>query len=273
MSPVRVISEADIPDAMRLKESANWNQTETDWRNVMCVEPAGCFGIDCDGRLAATATAVRFGCELAWIGMVLTHPDYRGRGFARLLMEHSVAYLLARGVRWIKLDATDMGRPLYARLGFVDECPIERWARPPAPCDAPPLPPLAEIPGALDREAFGADRGALLRLLAGIESARGPHGGYAMGRPGSKAAFFGPCVSRSAGEARDLVQWFLARHPGDMVYWDVLPENAAAASLARELGFAPLRRLVRMALPGAGAPPPFLHNDALVFGIAGFEYG
>jgi len=273
MTPVRLIGEADIGAAMRLKEAANWNQTELDWRNAMRLAPEGCFGIDCDGRLVATATAVCFGRELAWIGMVLTDPAYRGRGLARCLMQHALGYLAARGVEWIKLDATDMGRPLYASLGFVDESPIERWARPPAPCEGPELGPLTEIPYALDREACGADRGELLRLLAPIEAAAGPAGGYAMGRGGSKAAYFGPSVSRSQVEARALLQWFLKRHAGETVYWDLLPENDAALELARESGFAPLRRLSRMALRGAGGPPRFARHDQFVFGIAGFEYG
>lgn len=273
MPSVRVITANDIPDAMRLKEAANWNQTEADWRNVMRLAPDGCFGIDADGRLAASATAVPFGRELAWIGMVLTHPDYRGRGLARALMEHAIQYLEARGAEWIKLDATDMGQPLYARLGFEDECPVERWARPPAPCQAEELPALAEIPRALDLQACGADRGALLDLLRPFETARGPEGGYAMGRPGTKAAYFGPCVSPSPEEARRLLEWFLCRHSDETVYWDLLPTNAAAVALARAHGFAPLRRLVRMARRGAGAAPPLTHNDCLVFGIAGFEFG
>jgi GNAT superfamily N-acetyltransferase len=273
MSDVRLLTFADVPGAMRLKEAANWNQTEEDWRNVMRLEPEGCFGLDCDGRLAASATAVRFGSDLAWIGMVLTDPAYRGRGFARRLMQHAIEYCVSRGVEWIKLDATDMGKPLYCSLGFEDECAIERWGRQPAPCDGPELPPMGEIPRGLDHQAFGADRTALLALLKQFESACGPWGGYAMGRPGSKAAYFGPCVSRSPEEARELLRWFLARHAGQMVFWDVLETNPAALELAREFGFAPLRKLWRQGLRGSGGARPFVHNDALTYGIAGFEYG
>jgi GNAT superfamily N-acetyltransferase len=258
---------------MRLKAAANWNQVELDWQNVMRIAPEGCFGVECDGRVAATTTAVAYGRELAWIGMVLTHPDYRRRGLARLLMEHALGYLDGLGVDRIKLDATDMGRPLYATLGFEDECAVERWARPPAPCDGPELPPCTAIPYALDRAAFGANRAALLDTLAAIESAAGAEGGYAMGRAGSKAAYFGPCVSRSLTEARELLRWFVKRHAGETIYWDVLPDNRAAASLAREFGFAPLRYLTRMVRRGCTAAPAFRHDRCLQFGIAGFEYG
>lgn len=258
---------------MRLKDAAGWNQTERDWRNVMAVEPEGCFGIDCESTLAATATAVRFGRDLAWIGMVLTHPEYRRRGLARRLMEHAIEYLEREGVEWIKLDATDMGRPLYERLGFVEECGVERWARPPGEGEGVELAGDKELPLDLDREAFGACRAPLLRLLAGSGAVATHREGYAMGRAGSKAAYFGPSVARRPETARDLLGWFLSRHAGETVYWDLLPGNAGAKRLAEESGFAPLRRLSRMARPGTPDARPFARNDCCIFAIAGFEYG
>ncbi len=260
--PIRLLTARDIPDAMRLKEAAGWNQTEQDWRNVLELEPEGCFAIEMDGAVQATATAVCYGTRLAWIGMVLTHPDYRGRGLARALMEHAIAWLRARGVEWIKLDATDMGRPLYERLGFVAECAVERWAAT-APAVTEPRPSgSGRTPPALDVRAVGADRSKWLDHLA--------RQGSSAGRPGTKAAYFGPCVCTEAAEARERLCAFLAAHPGERIFWDVLPHNTAASELAREFGFAPLRQLVRMALPGPGT---FAHDDHLVYAIAGFEFG
>jgi GNAT superfamily N-acetyltransferase len=277
MSPVRVITTADIPAAMRLKDAAGWNQTELDWRNLFHLAPDGCFGIEADGELMATTTAVCFGSELAWIGMVLTHPDYRGRGLARNLMEHALRYLEGR-VAWIKLDATDMGRPLYAKLGFQDECKIERWSRPGSSSNSNsgvgfslrgtsvPLPPEVEK---LDRQACGADRRELLSVLTRIESSV-TNRGYAMGRAGSKATYFGPCIAETGTEATKLIDAFLDAHQGEAIYWDILPHNTEATRIASERGFQPLRKLVRMSIPG---PEPFKHDDSRVYAIAGFEYG
>lgn len=272
MSDPRLLGSSDIGGAMRLKEAAGWNQTERDWMNLLKLEPEGCFGIEHDGVLAATATAVCHGRDLAWIGMVLTAPEFRGRGYARRLMEHAIGFLRTRGVAWIKLDATDMGRPLYAKLGFEDECPIERWRRTGA-WSGPRTRDAAYTPlPALDREAFGADRSAVVASVA-VETAAVGEDAYAMGRPGSKAAYFGPCVSRSVSAARQLAEWFLARHAGEDVFWDLLPGNREAAGLARELGFEPCRRLMRMALPAPAGTPPLSRNDSLVYAIAGLEFG
>ncbi len=271
---LRALSPADIPAGMRLKEAAGWNQTEADWRNVIRFAPDTCFGIECDGSIVATTTAVCYGSRLSWIGMVLTHPDYRRRGFGRRLMEHALVALEARGVDWIKLDATGMGAPLYRDLGFEDESAIERWRAPARSVPSGCAGPYRAMEWAnLDQAAFGADRSHLLEMLAPLGAAAVPGEGYAMGRPGANAAYFGPCVTRSADAARELLRWFLAAHPDEPVYWDLLPGNTGAMRLAREFGFEPLRRLVRMVRKGAAVAAPLEHDDARVFAIAGFEFG
>lgn len=271
---VRVLAAADVPAAMRIKESAGWNQTEADWLNLLRLAPETCFGLECDGRLVATATAVCYGSALAWIGMVLTDPEYRRMGFARTLMEHTLAALDARGVEWIRLDATEMGSPLYRKLGFEEESAIERWLRPAGHFPgAGRACALGSLPAQLDRAAFGADRSELLAVLSALGFAVVADVGYAMSRPGSLAAYFGPCVSRNEGAAAELLVWCLQRHARDPVYWDLLPSNTEAVRLARGFGFAPVRRLVRMARRGVAGAPPLAHDDSLVFGVAGFEYG
>jgi ribosomal protein S18 acetylase RimI-like enzyme len=53
-----------------------------------------------------------------------TLPEHRGRGYAEGILRHMDAFMRRRyGVRESVLHATEMGRPLYARLGFraVDE--------------------------------------------------------------------------------------------------------------------------------------------------------
>ena len=271
---MRVLTLADISAGMRLKEAAGWNQTEADWRNLLELAPESCFGIECDGELRATTTAICYGRELAWIGMVLTDPAYRGRGLARRLLEHALEYLRRERVHWIKLDATAMGRPVYERLGFRDEAVIERWVRKPGirrtggNATRPFL-----LDAAIDREAFGADRAPLLRALAGIEATSIARAGFAMGRAGSTASYFGPCVARSKDAARDLLAGFLAKHGDESIYWDILAANGDAIELARGNGFERARELMRMSMAGVDNPEPLEKNDALVFAAAGFEYG
>src|ERR1041385_3750322 len=79
---LRLMTASDIEDASGLSPAAGWNQSDNDWRRLLECAPRGCFGIEVEGNLVASTTAVCYQRDLAWIGMVLTHPEYRGRGFA-----------------------------------------------------------------------------------------------------------------------------------------------------------------------------------------------
>lgn len=48
-----------------------------------------------------------------------TEPDYRRRGVAFKTLELLVADAMEKGVSAISLEATEMGRPLYEKFGFV----------------------------------------------------------------------------------------------------------------------------------------------------------
>ena len=55
----------------------------------------------------------------AYIMNMYTKPDYRRRGIAFKTLDLLVADARAKGITAISLEATDMGRPLYAKYGFI----------------------------------------------------------------------------------------------------------------------------------------------------------
>ena len=124
---IELLSDVHLPDALRLTEQSQWNQTERDWRRLLQLSPRGCFGAGLAGRLIGTVTTVAYGTELAWIGMMLVDPDNHHRGLGTRLMQKALEHLRADGVASIKLDATPAGRPLYESRGFRSEGLVERW--------------------------------------------------------------------------------------------------------------------------------------------------
>jgi GNAT superfamily N-acetyltransferase len=190
MANIRCLQEGDLSDCMRLKGAAGWNQTEADWLALMRFAPQGCFGIEAGGRIAATATAIVHE-GVGWIGMVLTDPRHRGQGFATALLEHALAYLdpLAETV---KLDATAQGEPLYRRLGFVEEAPIERWYSTGGEFETEPL--AGQYAGPLRHPPVPVD------AMAECGEA------WAAGRAGSNAWYFGPCYARSEAAAERVAR-------------------------------------------------------------------
>ncbi len=58
--------------------------------------------------------------KTAYIANMYTDPAYRKQGIARKLFSLTVEEAKNRGCQKISLNATDMGRPLYTKLGFTD---------------------------------------------------------------------------------------------------------------------------------------------------------
>ena len=126
---LRLLTNDDLAFADSLRAQAEWNQTCEDWRRFLGLEPTGCFLAAWDSVPAGTATTIVYHPDLAWIGMLLVHTDYRGRGIGRALLQHSIHYLHHRGVRCIKLDATPLGKAVYLDCGFEVEWSLTRWVR------------------------------------------------------------------------------------------------------------------------------------------------
>ena len=277
---IRLLTESDIPAAMALKQSAGWNQTEADWRRLLMLEPQGCFGAVKDDRLVGTTTTTTYGDELAWIGMVLVHPESRRMGIASQLMKTALDYLKEKVVT-VKLDATALGKPVYEKLGFRVESLVERWsgmgistssASAPERIDESARRELFE----LDRRAFNCDRSDLVAAL--IDDAVTPPAlvrdqdrslsGYALSRSGTNADYVGPIVAGAPDQVDALLDIVLNELNGRRVYIDFNTGSTADSKLLVDRGFVKERDLIRMC---TGMPRP--SNSAQVFAIAGPETG
>src|SRR5262245_13644512 len=75
------------------------------------------FVAERDGALFGASGCAHFGAT-GWVGGVAVVPEARRAGLGRALTEAAVAWLLEHGASTIRLYATDMGRPVYERLGF-----------------------------------------------------------------------------------------------------------------------------------------------------------
>ena len=264
------LAEHDLAEAFQLSCAAGWNQTASDWRMLFRLAPDGCFALHADGKLVATTSLLCYEGRLGWIGMVLTHADYRRRGFARALLEHVLTHADAQRIATLKLDATEQGQPLYERLGFTAEQPVERWSRP-GNSELPATDQRGQLPEAcltINREAFGIDRSTLLGDLSKRSAIFTSENAFIFRRPGLNAEYVGPFVSRNTDDARALLIHCMQSAGEAACFWDLLPKNTAAVDLARDLGFVRHRELVRMARGAA-----YAGRDALTWGIAGFELG
>ena len=270
----RLLRSEDVAAALKLSAQAGWNQTEEDWQTLLDLAPNSCWGIEIDGTLAATTTLLCYGRRLGWIGMVLTNQEHRRRGLAKTLLAKVLAQADKLAVETLKLDATEQGLPLYEQFGFRAEQEIERWSRPAEasandahPKSGPARDKDDDAWRQSDAAAFGADRMRLLETLARRNAPISRSQSYLFFRKGRVSTHLGPCVSETSSTARSLVEE-AAQTTCSSWSWDLLPRNVEAVALARDLGFSPQRRLVRM-IRGTGLRA----NDDKIYATAGFELG
>jgi predicted N-acetyltransferase YhbS len=115
---------------------------------------------DEDGRIVGTGASVGFGTT-GWIGGIAVTEQARGRGLGRALTEAAIDALGPRGT--YLLLASELGRPIYDRLGFVPEQLYRKFWTPehviPVPSDIRPLTAAdRRAVAALDARVTGEDR-------------------------------------------------------------------------------------------------------------------
>lgn len=277
---IRLLLESDLPAALRLKELAQWNQTENDWKRLLQLEPNGCFCATSNGVVVGTATTTTYGRDLAWVGMVLVDPEHRRRGIGTKLMKTAMTYLDSAGVTTVKLDATPAGQSVYQGLGFNKESLVERWEG----TGFSSIGSRSSLDEAtqsddvliLDRKAFAADRTTLIRMLMNESSVRpcfanagNQTTGFALARRGTVASYVGPVVASDTKVARTLLDEMLGQLLHHRVYLDLNADFAQGREILGERGFFKQRDLIRMSYgkkSDAG-------TSRLVFAIAGPELG
>ena len=277
---VRLLGESDVPAALRLKELAQWNQTENDWLRLLRLEPNGCFCATIDGDVVATTTTTTYGHELAWIGMVLVDPKLRRLGIATKLMEVAIGYLTKAGVATIKLDATPAGHSVYENLGFKAESLIERWEG---------IAGTRTVAGstmdtaargealAFDLHAFGAERSKLIEMLIAdccvtpliARPAEEQLTGYALARNGSNAVYLGPVLATGVDAATTLLDGLLGEVSSQSVCIDLNTNFEGGRKILTDRGFVKQRDLVRMSYGKKSEAG----SSSEIFAIAGPELG
>lgn len=268
----------DLDGALRLSTQAGWNQLPIDWIRLFDLAPDGCFAGRLDGSLVATATLASYGSRVHWVGMVLVDEAVRGRGFGGTMLSKVLDYGRTLGGT-VGLDATDLGRPVYLKQGFVDVAPIDRWRGElkvvgrRADLELLDRSNFDEVV-TLDHAACGADRSDLLLHLLqepgvfGVVARNASVEGFAFLRPGLKSDHVGPVVANDERTEGELLDRVAQLAEGRTVLLDALRSPGSSALLERH-GLSASRRLTRMAI-GSSAP---VLMSVRVRAITSFELG
>jgi GNAT superfamily N-acetyltransferase len=117
MFSVKNMAAEDIPFAVRLGNTMDWNLAEGDFEFMMELEPKGCFVLFCDSERVGIVTTISFG-NIAWFGNLIVTEQHRKKGAGSMLANHAVNYLKHNNVETVGLYAYSEKVPFYEKLGF-----------------------------------------------------------------------------------------------------------------------------------------------------------
>jgi GNAT superfamily N-acetyltransferase len=222
------------------------------------------------GVLGAACTA-SFGAT-GWIGAVGVAPEARRHGLGSALTEAAVRWLRAREAQTVLLYATEAGRPVYERLGFVAEERAVAWRG--VAGAAPPVELQRLGPSdrgrlrALDQGVTGECRDAVLEAIHPLTGVAAPDGlqglaGWAVASP------WGAGTAIAAIESDVGVALMAAATCGPAAGTLIVPDgNAAAAEALRTWRFVRLNDALRMRLG-----PVVAWRPATQFGLFNLFWG
>ena len=253
---IRAFGPDHIEGAVALSRQENWPHRPQDWQMARQLS-IGAVALDGHGQVTGTILVTPYGADCAMINMVIVGKSMRGKGLGRRLMEQ--AFALAED-RPLRLVATVGGMPLYEKLGFVRSGAILQYQGEVAELDAPEGVEAAsagDLPTikAMDREAYGAVREALIDALAergefAVIRRNGAIEAYAAIRPFGRGEVIGPVIAANLEDAKALIGFFATSRPGAFLRVDTDSRTGIAGWLG-EIGLAHVGGGVTMDRPSS----------------------
>ncbi|MEK4741707.1 MULTISPECIES: GNAT family N-acetyltransferase [unclassified Bacillus (in: firmicutes)] len=112
---VERLRKGKIEDIVALSSHIGWDYNREEIETIL--HTGIVYGVVNEREeLIASAAIILYGETLASIGMVIVHPDYKGRGIGKIIMDSCVKSVSTQTP--IMLIATDEGKILYEKLGF-----------------------------------------------------------------------------------------------------------------------------------------------------------
>jgi GNAT superfamily N-acetyltransferase len=275
---IRKMEREDVDFAIDLARDEGWNPGIHDAGAFYAQDPEGFLIGEVDGEPVACTSMVHYNDALAFWGLLIVRPEYRGRGYGLAI---SNAALDHAGNRIIGGDGVVAMQPKYRdRLGFEILYRNIRY-RGTGGGEAPDgLIPASRVPFndlcAYDADVFSVPRPRFLRpwlsqkdsLALASTTPEGAVRGYGVIRRCFEGHKIGPIFADTPAIASALLDGLAASVPGEAYFFDAPEPNASALALAGERKMETVFETARIYRGGAPSVP--LER---VFGVTTFELG
>lgn len=267
-----------------------WSPGPMDGPCFHSADQDGFFGAFIGEKLVGGISAVRYGSRFGFIGLLIVHPDFRGKDIGLKLAKAAIEHL---GDRVMGEDGVlDQEKNYHKIFGFESAHKQARYlgkASSLQSFQSHGLDPTGEmvaltrIPGSVlngfDSLYFPGPRATFLRNWIHAKGHKGVaylqgHPvkslmGYGVIRPSAMGHKIGPLFAKNPTIAQALlVQLTSDLKPEDPVIWDIPEPNRPAVRIAHEAGMETVFETVRMYKNGQVSIKP-----ETVYGITSFELG
>lgn len=105
----------DVSELIELSSSVGWDYDEHEINTIF--SSGNIYGHkNAEGRIVSSAAIIHYDTNLASLGMVIVHPEYRGLGLGKEVTQTCIDSVSEETS--IMLISTKEGKPLYERIGF-----------------------------------------------------------------------------------------------------------------------------------------------------------
>ncbi|MCX7283117.1 MAG: GNAT family N-acetyltransferase [Novosphingobium sp.] len=280
---MRDMTAADIPAVADLCFEQQWPHREEDLEMLLSMGSG--LVAEIDGKVGGSIMSWRFDPSFATLGVIIIAVAHQGRGLGRQM---AIAMIERLAGLTVLVNATEEGRSLYGKLGFVE---LGTVCQHNAIAPAQPLVELragervrpmgaadAEVLEALYSAAMGMDRKVVLDELFARGSTvvlckEHEQTGFAVIRRFGRGWAIGPVVAPDVTGAKALIAHWLGTQTGSFCRIDIpeqpAPDAAGLGPWLEEVGLPQVDRVTRMAL----GPAPVPGGTARLFALAAQALG
>jgi GNAT superfamily N-acetyltransferase len=273
---VRNLTREETGQLVGWAAQEGWNPSPYDADAFFTADPEGFFGCFVDGELASGISAVAYGDSFGFIGLYITQPKFRGKGYGLKVWNAGLSRLSGRT---IGLDGVPAQQANYEKMGFRKFYGSSRWSGwlPSQPSAATVATAVSQDLASIlsfDRHYFPSDRTDFLRAwldaprVALVSEQDGILQGYAVIRHCTEGCKVGPLFARDVRTAIGLLNACAPTAAGATVHLDIPDTQIGFTSELERLGFQRGFETARMYL----GPPPAIDMSG-VFAVTTLELG
>jgi GNAT superfamily N-acetyltransferase len=275
---VRPMRPGELELVLEWARQEGWNPGLDDSLPFHDADPSGFF-VGAVGEVpVGSISVVKYGDDLAFLGLYMVHPEFRGRGYGRAIWDAGIASANGRS---IGLDGVVAQQENYRKAGFEEAYKTVRYggvigSLPSSTLTATPVGDKLDGLVRYDAGVFSAERSAFVtswctnrkhRRTAVVRKS-GKIRGYGTIRRCYDGYKIGPLFAADADSAAALLSTLGQEAKGARVFIDIPSDNRDAVALAVGMGLEPVFETSRMY---RGAVPTVPLKN--VFGVTTLELG